>query len=178
VTSAAPATPAAPLGGPLVWTLKRGLPILVLVFAGMLYIGTRFTFGVNGQVQKCLPPYSYFLIDRHDDRLERGRTLAFWAGSRMQPWFPPDLMVVKRLVGLPGDRIVVSAEATTVNGVVVGEGLDVAPTLKRPPTDFVRDLVLGEGELWIMGDTRDSFDSRYWGPLPTHQIIGGAYGLW
>ena len=39
----------------------------------MLYIGTRFTLGVNGQVQKCLPPYSFFLVDRHDDRLERGR---------------------------------------------------------------------------------------------------------
>jgi conjugal transfer pilin signal peptidase TrbI len=178
VTSGAPARTAAALDRPLVWTLKRGLPILVLVFAGMLYIGARFTFGVNGQVQKCLPPYSFFLVDRHDDRLERGRTIAFWAGARMAPWFPPDLMVVKRLVGLPGDHVVVSPTATTVNGVVVGEGLDVAPTLKRPPADFVRDFVLGEGELWIMGDTRDSFDARYWGPLPTHQIIGGAYGLW
>ena len=178
MTSAAQAAVLPSSGSGLVWTLKRGLPILVLVFAGMLYLGARFTLGVNGQVQKCLPPYSFFLVDRHDDRLERGRTLAFWAGLRMAPWFPPDLMVVKRLVGLPGDRIVVSAEATTVNGVVVGEGLDVAPTLARPAGDFVRELVLGEDELWIMGDTRDSFDARYWGPLPTHQVIGGAYGLW
>ena len=56
MTSAVPATPAAALDHPLVWTLKRGLPMLVLVFAGMLYIGARFTLGVNGQVQKCLPP--------------------------------------------------------------------------------------------------------------------------
>ena len=144
----------------------------------MLYLGARFTLGVNGQVQKCLPPYSFFLVDRHDDRLERGRILAFWAGLRMAPWFPPDLMVVKRLVGLPGDRIVVNATQTTVNGVVVGEGLDVAPTLQRPAGDFVRELVLGEDELWIMGDTRDSFDARYWGPLPIDQVIGRGYGLW
>ena len=162
----------------LLWTLKRGLPILLALFALMLYVGARFALGVNGQVQKCLPPYSYFLIDRHDDRLERGRILAFWGGARMQPWFPPDLMVVKRLVGLPGDHIAVSAAATTVNGVPVGEGLDVAPTLGRPADAFTRELVLGPGELWIMGDTRDSFDSRYWGPLPTHQVIGRAYGLW
>ena len=110
MTSAAQAAVVPSSGSGLVWTLKRGLPILVLVFAGMLYLGTRFTLGVNGQVQKCLPPYSFFLVDRHDDRLERGRILAFWAGLRMAPWFPPDLMVVKRLVGLPGDRIVVSAD--------------------------------------------------------------------
>jgi conjugal transfer pilin signal peptidase TrbI len=178
VTSAAQAAVLPSSGSGLVWTLKRGLPILVLVFAGMLYLGARFTLGVNGQVQKCLPPYSFFLVDRHDDRLERGRILAFWAGLRMAPWFPPDLMVVKRLVGLPGDRIVVSAEATTVNGLVVGEGLDVAPTLQRPAADFERELVLGPKELWIMGDTRDSFDSRYWGSLPIDQVIGRGYGLW
>jgi glyoxylase-like metal-dependent hydrolase (beta-lactamase superfamily II) len=45
VTSAAPATTAAALDRPLVWTLKRGLPMLVLVFAGMLYLGARFTLG-------------------------------------------------------------------------------------------------------------------------------------
>jgi conjugal transfer pilin signal peptidase TrbI len=62
--------------------------------------------------------------------------------------------------------------------VVVGEGLDVAPTLKRPPEDFVRELVLDENALWIMGDTRNSFDARYWGVLPIDQVIGQAYGLW
>lgn len=163
----------------LLWTVRRGVPILVLVFAGMLYIGARFTVGVNEQVQKCLlPPYDFFLVDRHDHRLERGHLIAFWAGARMGPWFPPDLMVVKRLVGLPGDRVVVGPTQTTVNGVLVGEGLDVAPTLKRPPEDFVREFVLGEDALWIMGDTRNSFDARYWEVLPIDQVIGRAYGLW
>jgi conjugal transfer pilin signal peptidase TrbI len=29
-----------------------------------------------------------------------------------------------------------------------------------------------------MGETTDSFDSRYWGPLPQAQVIGRAYALW
>jgi conjugal transfer pilin signal peptidase TrbI len=102
----------------------------------------------------------------------------FTAGLRMQPFFRPDLLVVKRLVGIPGDRVVVGTDVTTVNGAVVGEGLDLAATLKRPPEDFHADFTVPEGTYFILGDTRDSYDSRYWGPLPAEALRGRAYGLW
>ncbi|MFD1690653.1 S26 family signal peptidase [Azotobacter chroococcum] len=31
---------------------------------------------------------------------------------------------------------------------------------------------------WFFGRTADSFDSRYWGSVASHQIIGRAYPLW
>lgn len=65
-----------------------------------------------------------------------------------------------------------------INGATVGEGLALARTLNRPPEDFLRDDILPSGHLWVMGATADSFDSRCWGFLPDHQVIGRAYALW
>ncbi|TVQ85897.1 MAG: signal peptidase I [Chromatiaceae bacterium] len=164
--------------GNLLWTLRQALPWLLLVAASFFYIGERFVLAINDQVAKCLPPYTLFLIDRHDRRIDRDVIVGFPAGARMGPFFQPDLMVVKRAVGLPGDHIVVGATETRVNGMVVGEGLDLAATLGRPAADFVRTLVVPEGFVWIMGDTRDSFDSRYWGARPISDLIGRAWPLW
>jgi conjugal transfer pilin signal peptidase TrbI len=151
--------------------------VSLLVLGAMLYAGSRFVVTINDQVAKCLPPYRVFLVDRHNRRVERGGLYAFFAGERMAPLFPLERLVIKRVVGGPGDHVSVSSAATTVNGKRVGEGLDLARTLGQPQGHYTRELDLAQDDLWIMGATRDSFDSRYWGPLPSHQIIGRAYAL-
>jgi conjugal transfer pilin signal peptidase TrbI len=62
--------------------------------------------------------------------------------------------------------------------VPVGEGLALAPALGQLPEVFTREDAVPTGTVWMMGDTRDSFDSRYWGPLPMAQIRGRAYALY
>ena len=158
-------------------TIRRGLPALLLVLGLMLYLGTRYRIAINDQVDKCLPPYTVFLVDRHDDAIARDGLYAFPAGERMAPFFPMRMQVIKRVVGLPGDTVSVNAETTRVDGRTVGEGLDLAGTLGTPAAQFVREVVLPQDAVWIMGATRDSFDSRYWGLLPRHHIIGRAYAL-
>jgi conjugal transfer pilin signal peptidase TrbI len=73
--------------------------------------------------------------------------------------------VVKPLRGLPGDRVSVTAERTTVNGVTIGTGLALAPRLRQPADAFARPLTLPMDAVWVMGETPNSFDARYWGPL-------------
>jgi conjugal transfer pilin signal peptidase TrbI len=158
-------------------TIRRGLPALLLVLALMLYFGTRFRIAIDDQVDKCLPPYTVFLVDRHDSALERDGLYAFPAGERMAPFFPMQMQVIKRVVGLPGETVSVTEQTTRVDGRTVGEGLDLAGTLGTPAATFVREVVVPADALWIMGATRDSFDSRYWGPLPRHEIIGRAYAV-
>jgi conjugal transfer pilin signal peptidase TrbI len=158
-------------------TIRRGLPALLVVLAVMLSLGTRYRIAINDQVDKCLPPYTVFLVDRHDRTLERDGLYAFLAGERMAPFFPMQMEVIKRVVGLPGDRVSVTPETTRVDGRTVGEGLALAGTLGTPAAQFVREVVVPADAVWIMGATRDSFDSRYWGSLPRHQIIGRAYAL-
>ena len=168
------------------WTLTRAVPVLVAILLGYLYLGSRFVVAIDDQVNKCLEPAkTFYVIDRHDDRALRGELIAFTAGTRFQA-LPHglavhqrlELPIIKRVVGLPGDQVEVTAEDTRVNGVRVGEGLALAATLQRDPETFVRTLTLGPEEYWIMGDTHDSFDARYWGVTGSHEIIGRAYGLY
>jgi len=157
--------------------VHAGLALLVLAALG-LYLGARFRIGIDSQVHKCLPPYSVWLIDRYDRQPERGATFSFVAGVAMQPFFAPGQVVVKRMTGVPGDRVAVTPERTAVNGVPVGEGLALAPALGRLPEAFVREQSVPADAVWMMGGTPDSFDSRYWGPLPMAQIRGRAYALY
>ena len=156
--------------------LRAGFSLLVVLGAGV-YLTERFHIGYDDQDHQCLPPYRWFLIDRHDREVTQGTVVAF-AALGLGPHFHDGQVIIKRAAGVSGDRVQVDAEAVRINGAVVGEGLALAGTLKRPPEDFLRDDIVPSGYLWMMGATADSFDSRYWGFLPKKQVIGRAYALW
>lgn len=78
---------------------------------------------------------------------------------------------VKRLIGLPGERVEIKNSRVYVNGREISE--EYLPAGLRYP-DFGPVLV-PENAYLMLGDNRDnSDDSRYWGPLPRENIIGKA----
>ncbi len=82
---------------------------------------------------------------------------------------------IKRVVGLPGDRI------SIVNGHVIRNGhMEKAPYAEPCPTPsvctFSQTITVPPGEYFMMGDNRDdSDDSRFWGPIRQSWIIGEAF---
>jgi conjugative transfer signal peptidase TraF len=83
----------------------------------------------------------------------------------------------------PGDRFikrVVAARGQVIcgrGGEIAIDGISVVHRLERDAAG--RDLprwegcrVLGQGEFLLLGDTADSFDGRYWGPVSAQAIEG------
>jgi signal peptidase I len=82
---------------------------------------------------------------------------------------------VKRLVGLPGERI------SSVQGVVYvdGEPLDEPYVNGGPPGSDFRERVLGADEYFMLGDNRgQSCDSRKWGPVTREDLIGPVFAIY
>ena len=103
--------------------------------------------------------------------------LAYWIRSPqrgdiivLRPPKNPGEDYIKRIVGLPGERIEVRDGAVWVNGIV----LDEPYVFSVPRYDGL--WTLGEDEYLVLGDNReDSDDSHKWGSLPADNIVGKAW---
>jgi signal peptidase I len=94
--------------------------------------------------------------------------------------FPLDHRVhyIKRLVGMPGDIVEIRNKVVYINGEVY----DVSETQFMDPVvmpgavsrrDNYGPITLPPGAYFMMGDNRDnSSDSRFWGLVEDHEIIG------
>jgi len=91
--------------------------------------------------------------------------------------------LVKRLIGLPGDRVVCCDDKglLQVNGKSVDEPYIVTPSIGDASSGMEFDITVPDDSLWVMGDNRyDSADSRYnqdkpgGGFVPIDKVVGRA----
>jgi conjugal transfer pilin signal peptidase TrbI len=156
--------------------LLKSVPILLLVLAVERYIGQRFLIGGDDQVDRCLPDKLVYLIDTHNKDIWRGDLIAFRA-ERMAPFFKDGQIIVKIAAGVTGDTIHVDPQLTMINGERIIDGLPLAEKLQKSATRFNRHETIPPAAYWVTGQTDKSFDSRYWGYVYDHQVIGRAYAL-
>lgn len=88
-----------------------------------------------------------------------------------------DKQLIKRVVGLPGDRIVVKEGVLTVYNQEHPEGYNPDTSLgyfqQTPTTPGNVDTVVEPGHVFVSGDNRvNSLDSRYFGTVPASDIVG------
>ena len=78
--------------------------------------------------------------------------------------------LVKRVIGLPGELLEVSAGRVYINGRLLDE-----PYIHRKWSGDKPPVRIPEGEYFVLGDNRDgSADSRYFGLVPRDLIVGKA----
>ena len=81
--------------------------------------------------------------------------------------------LIKRVAGIPGDRVTINDSGVEVNGVRLANSkpciADAAGRALQPYS--LTNYILGPGEILLMSDySAASFDSRYFGPLSKTQI--------
>jgi len=158
---------------------------------GDFILVNKFSYGIR------LPVANVKLVDLGGPR--RGEVIVFR--------FPtdPSINYIKRVVGVPGDRVVYKDKQLTVNGVPMplkdarpyalthtdggtavlvrrAEELDGVRhdiLLSDRPDDGPMDVSVPPGHYFVMGDNRDqSNDSRYWGFVPDENLVGRAFFIW
>jgi signal peptidase I len=77
--------------------------------------------------------------------------------------------LIKRVIGLPGEKVAIHNRTVTVDGVQLNE-----PYIAAAPM-YDGEWVVSEGQLFVLGDNRnESKDSHQWGLLPLENIVGKA----
>jgi signal peptidase I len=155
----------------LLWIL--GIIILVKCIQGFLIQ----PFIVDGG--SMLPTYhnqEFLLVDKLSYRFhapKRGDVMIFKLyEDGASPYQGKHL--IKRVIGLPGERVVVQDGVTTIYNNANPEGFVIdEPYVAYKDLQKDVDVVLGDHHYFMMGDNRaQSYDSRDWGPLDGTNIKG------
>jgi len=141
-----------------------------VVLAAILFLGINAVSArvrVDGfSMRPTLEDGEFVLVNKLSYRfgqVERGDIIVFH--------FPmnPDEELIKRVIGLPGDRIAVQGGQVSVNGQMLNETYIAAAPL------YSGEWTVAEGHLFVLGDNRnDSSDSHSWGLLPFDNVVGKA----
>ena len=164
---------------PWVETGKTILLSVVFAFGFRIYVAES-CYIPTGSMLPTLQINDRLVVDKISYRFtnpSRGDIIVFDPPAKLQS----KDRFIKRLIGLPGDRIEVKHGKLYVNGQVLPEKyVAAAPTYTWTKTEssdaaFTANQIVPQGHYLVLGDNRNhSADSHYWGFIAKEAIVGKA----
>ncbi len=144
-----------------------GLALIIRFFVAAPYVVSGASMEPNFQ------DWNYLIVDRVSYDIgspQRGDIIVFD--------LPQDTSraLIKRVIGLPGDTVVMSGQSVTIINAMHPQGFTLAEPYLDPAnlggTNELR-VTLAPDQYFVLGDNRRvSADSRLWGTLPRKDIVG------
>jgi signal peptidase I len=122
-------------------------------------------------------PRTIAKVTKHPFIPARGKIIIFVKHGLYDQGVGGDKQLIKRVIGLPGDRVVVRDGSVTIYNADHPQGFEPDKTLGYgkmiPTTTGNVDLVVPPGEIFVCGDNRvNSLDSRIFGTVSSSDVIG------
>jgi signal peptidase I len=150
----------------LVFSVLIAVVLIVFIYQPVKVEGTSMMPTLTDQERIFINKFTYrFGLGS----IGRGDTVVFW--------YPQDTSksYIKRVIGVPGDRVRVEGGQVYVNGTVLSE--EYVPPENRDISSWRdgEEQVVPDGRYFVLGDHRNqSSDSRMWGYVPRENIYGKA----
>ena len=143
----------------------RQLGIRAAVVTSVFVLNTRIlqvVYVPTGSMEPAIRAGSFAAGFRHPKRLHRYDIITFWQG---------DAVLVKRIIGLPGETIEIR------DGHVYADGIRLREEFLNEPMETEDGTwTIPEDSYFVMGDNRNhSMDSRRFGPIPKKDILASLW---
>jgi conjugative transfer signal peptidase TraF len=160
---------------------------LPIVAAGMLAVAAVTAPAIHASPKQLVWNASASLpvglyVARQPGPLERGDIVLIRLPAEVRSfaarrgYVPAAVPVLKRIAALPGDRICREGKRVSLAGIEANAKR--ADRLGRPMPQWHGCRTLEVGEIALLADAADSFDSRYFGAVPSSGLVAIVRPVW
>ena len=169
--------------------LLFGAAAFTVLFCFQAVLASHWRLGLDANTARCLPFYLYLMYEGDTANIKPGEFIRFDPEKRMYVegvgLLNRGKEVIKIVAAIEGDTVQVTQDSILINGAALHDSpLRLAGTeleqrginpitvkpLRVPASSFERTVVVPQGQLFVVGTVLRSFDSRYWGTIPTSVV--------
>jgi len=156
-----------------VWEMIRVAIISLAIIIPIRYFLIQPFYVKGASMEPNFHDHEYLIVDEISYRFnepQRGDIVVFKYPNDPRQFF------IKRIIGLPGERVKIDNNKVYINGTILNESYLSPNTETSLALRGYGDVTLGSDEYFLLGDNRSqSLDSRSFGPVKRQYIIGKTW---